>query len=81
MNEKTRSAMSITSNSEFTANLFAKIFAGRNDARGTFNGGCIKETVKIDHFINHLEGKESLGLYLLLDDGTCNCILRVYRPS
>jgi len=60
---------------------FAKVFAGRRDARGTLNGGCIKETVKIDHFINHLEGKESLGLYLLLDDGTCNCILRVYRPS
>jgi len=50
---------------------FIRIFAGRKDARGTIEGGCVRETLKMVHVHNHLEGKESLGRYPLLDDGTC----------
>jgi len=52
------------------AKRFIKIFAGRKDVRGTLGGGCVRETLKMVHVFNHLEGIESLGLYPLLDDDT-----------
>src|SRR3989304_2158990 len=53
------------------ARKFSTIFAGRTDARGTLLGGCVKESLNLQNFINHLTGEESLGCYPLLDDGTC----------
>src|SRR3972149_11341086 len=53
------------------AHKFANILSGRKDAWGTLHGGCVKEPLKITHIIDHLSGKESLGSYPLLDDGTC----------
>lgn len=52
-------------------NQFASLFKGRCDARGTQEGGCIREKVTPEHYEKHLKGDESLGIYPLLDDGTC----------
>jgi len=52
-------------------NQFANLFKGRRDARGTEQGGCIREEITSRHYETHLDGKESLGIYPLLDDGTC----------
>jgi len=46
---------------------FASFFRGRTDARGKVDGGCIRETVTINHYQRHLQGKESLGIYLLIN--------------
>ncbi len=54
-----------------TAEAFQSLFKGRKDARGTEQGGCIREKVTLDHYKKHLLGEESLGIYPLLDDGTC----------
>jgi hypothetical protein len=57
-----------------SANLvetFGSLFVGRPDAWGTITGGCVKETVTLDHYHRHLTSKVSLGIYPLLDDGTC----------
>ena len=50
---------------------FASFFQGRVDAYGNVDGGCVRKPVTIHHYAQHLEGKESLGIYLLMDD---NCI-------
>ena len=50
---------------------FASLFKGRTDARGTMDGGCLKEPVTIQSYQRHLQGDESLGVYPLLDNGTC----------
>ncbi len=50
---------------------FSSLFAGRTDARGTQEGGCIREKVTPEHYEKHLKGDESLGIYPLLDDSTC----------
>lgn len=55
-----------------TAKAFSSLFKGRKDAHGTEQGGCIKEKVTLEHYEKHLLGEESLGVYPLLDDGTCN---------
>lgn len=53
------------------AKRFAAIFAGRKDAWGTLQGGCVKESLKLHHITKHLAGKESLGRYPLLQNGKC----------
>lgn len=60
-----------TNDLEKLAKSFATVFAGRMDAWGTLQGRCVKETLKPSHIINHIIGKESLGRYPLLSDGTC----------
>lgn len=51
---------------------FAALFKGRTDAWGSVEGRSNKEPVTLKHYQRHLEGKESLGIYMLNDDGTCN---------
>jgi len=68
MSSQAQSSIDIDMNS--LAKRFIKVFAGRKDARGTLEGGCVREALKMVHVIDHLEGKESLGRYPLLDDGT-----------
>ena len=51
---------------------FMALFKGRTDAWGSVNGKSNKEPVTIEHYRDHLEGKTSLGIYPLLDDGTVN---------
>lgn len=70
MNEHSQAQLSSDVDVDSLAKRFIKLFAGRKDARGTLEGGCIRETLKMDHAFNHLEGIESLGFYPLLDDGT-----------
>lgn len=53
------------------ANLFIALFRGRTDAWGIVKGGCQKEKVTRDHYLRHLKGDVSLGIYPLLDNGTC----------
>ena len=50
---------------------FANLFKGRTDAWGGVEGLCNKEPVTLEHYRRHLEGKTSLGVYMLLDDGKC----------
>ncbi len=51
---------------------FWHLFRGRVDAWGSVEGRCNKEQVIIAHYAEHLKGMESLGIYPLLDDGTCH---------
>lgn len=51
--------------------FFQRLFRGRRDAWGAVKGGCNKEPVTDNHFRLHLEGKQSLGIYMLQDNGTC----------
>jgi len=51
--------------------LFSGLFRGRDDVWGSVEGKSNKEPVTIEHYRDHLEGKRSLGIYPLLDDGTC----------
>jgi len=53
------------------AEAFQSLFRGRVDAWGSVEGKCNKEPVTFEHYSRHLEGEESLGIYPLLDDGTC----------
>jgi len=50
---------------------FINLFDGRKDVRGTIDGKSIKEPLGHIHITNHLFGDESLGVYPLLDNGTC----------
>ena len=54
-----------------TAKAFAALFRGRTDAWGSLPSKCIYEPVTFVHYERHLRGKVSLGVYPLLDDGTC----------
>lgn len=38
---------------------------------GTEDGGCLRRCVTIGHYRGHLQGRFGLGIYLLLEDGTC----------
>jgi len=51
---------------------FWYLFRGRTDAWGSVEGRANREQVAIAHYAEHLDGKESLGVYPLLDDGTCH---------
>lgn len=53
-------------------NAFASLFKGRTDAYGSVEGRCNKDAVTLEHYERHLDGKESLGIYPLLDNGNCN---------
>jgi len=57
--------------SDATIEAFASFFRGRTDAWGGVEGLCNKEQVTFEHYRRHLEGKTSLGVYMLLDDGKC----------
>lgn len=51
---------------------FWLLFRGRTDAWGSVSGGCNKEFVTLEHYKRHLKGEVSLGIYPLMDDGTCH---------
>lgn len=51
-----------------TAKRFISLFQGRTDVTGTEEGGCAKIP---PNFPLHLSGKRPIGIYPLLDDGTC----------
>jgi hypothetical protein len=59
----------MTDNSELTKN-FAALFAGRTDAYGSWEGGCIKQPVTQGSFTKHLWGQEYIGIYPMMDDST-----------
>ena len=42
---------------------FYELFQGRRTARGTEDGGCVREPVPIESFIKHLDGHQGLGIY------------------
>ncbi|MBA7650851.1 hypothetical protein ES703_58664 [subsurface metagenome] len=44
---------------------FASFFRGRKDVWGDVHGECIKEPVTLANYRSHLEGKGSLGIYLI----------------
>ncbi|MEQ9617820.1 MAG: AAA family ATPase [Deltaproteobacteria bacterium] len=50
---------------------FATLFRGREDAWGRLRGGCVREELNKSHYLRHLNGEESLGIYPVLDDGNC----------
>ncbi|GAI87007.1 unnamed protein product, partial [marine sediment metagenome] len=51
---------------------FQTLFRGRTDVWGSVEGRCNKETVTLEHYARHLLGETSLGIYPLLNDGTCH---------
>lgn len=51
---------------------FMKLFSGRTDVYGSVEGKSNKLPVTEDNYRAHLEGKVSLGVYPLLDDGNVN---------
>ena len=58
--------------SDKTLELFCGLFRGRADVWGSVTGGSNKEEVTEKNYAAHLSGKTSLGIYPLLDDGTCH---------
>lgn len=53
-----------------TIETFARLFSGRTDAHGTWNGGSVKRTVDYYTFERHLSGLEPIGIYPLMSDST-----------
>ncbi|GAI32156.1 unnamed protein product, partial [marine sediment metagenome] len=53
---------------------FQKLYSGRTDVWGSVEGLCNKEAVTLEHYARHLLGETSLGIYPLLDDGTCHFV-------
>jgi len=51
---------------------FADLYRGRADAWGSVEGRSNKQPVTEANYRAHLEAKLSLGVYMLLDDGTCH---------
>jgi len=64
--------MSRTEISEELVKNFATLFQGRVDVWGSVEGRANKEIVTLEHYARHLLGETSLGIYMLLDDGTCH---------
>ncbi|MGH7889875.1 MAG: TOTE conflict system archaeo-eukaryotic primase domain-containing protein, partial [Thermodesulfobacteriota bacterium] len=50
---------------------FERLFSGRTDAWGAVYGECVRQPVTQRNYFLHLIGKVSLGIYPLIDDGTC----------
>lgn len=50
---------------------FADLFRGREDAWGALHGESVKSPVTDKNYYEHLSGKMSLGVYPLLNNGTC----------
>ncbi len=50
---------------------FQSLYRGRQDVWGSMEGLCNKEAITSEHYYKHLTGETSLGIYPLLDDGTC----------
>ena len=55
---------------------FAQIFRGRTDHYGAWNGGAVEERVTLEHYRDHLENLELIGIYPHLGAGgaTWGCI-------
>lgn len=55
--------------------MFDTLFRAREDAFGVMRDGgkieCVREPYSAERMRAHLEGRESLAVYPLLDDGTC----------
>ena len=54
-----------------TVESFVRLFRGRADARGTWNGGCIRERLTPEHFERHLfshDPTEWIGVYNVVDN-------------
>lgn len=45
---------------------FIKLFRGRGDAYGSWEGGCVRKTLNEDVFRRHLMGEEMIGVYPLM---------------
>ena len=54
-----------------TVDLFMSLFKGRADVYGSVEGRSVKQPVTVLNYAAHLDGKVSLGIYPLLDDGKC----------
>jgi hypothetical protein len=48
---------------------FASLFRGRTDAYGSEEGGCVKQSVTLELFGDHLLGGEPIGIYPLYKSG------------
>lgn len=49
-----------------TLEQYIRLFRGRGDAYGSWDGGCVRKPLGVETFQNHLEGKELIGVYPLL---------------
>jgi hypothetical protein len=46
---------------------FLKLFRGRGDAYGFWEGGCVRKPLNADTFARHLNGEELIGVYPLIN--------------
>jgi hypothetical protein len=54
---------------------FVKLFRGRGDVYGAWDGGCVKAPLTVDKFMGHLQGDEHVGVYPLLSyKGSWYCV-------
>jgi len=49
---------------------FMSLFAGRSDAYGSWDGGCVRSNVTYETFARHLYGQELVGIYPLTAGNT-----------
>ena len=45
---------------------FVTLFRGRGDVYGSWGGGCVRQPLNRDKFLDHLQGDELIGVYPLL---------------
>lgn len=46
-----------------TVDLFVKLFRGRGDVHGAWDGGCVRRPCDRESFRRHLDGEEHIGIY------------------
>lgn len=46
-----------------TLNEYIRLFRGRGDCYGSWEGGCVKQPLTHDLFLQHLEGTQLIGVY------------------
>lgn len=73
-NDSIGNSGSSSSQSQQTVKAFATLFRGRTDAWGALPPKCNHKPVTLAHYERHLKGEVSLGIYPLLDDGTCSWV-------
>lgn len=54
---------------------FLKLFRGRGDVYGSWEGGCVKQRLNLSVFLKHLMGSEMIGVYPLVQyRGVWSCV-------
>jgi hypothetical protein len=55
--------MLMTPDTTTTVDAFVRLFRGRGDAYGHDEGRCVKAKIEREHWVDHLNGTEGMGVY------------------